>query len=1205
MGSEAAAAEADRAKRKDGKPPAPDEKRGTSAAAGAGGGRGPAGPAASPLRARSVVGAADDDVERKADEAADKVLRMPDPVRAPAGAPASAPPSPAPPEPIKRAEDPAATQRVPSTPAVKPVSTGSAGGTGPDTATPAGPAPLVSPPIAAGARPAESATPAPEPEPPAPEGEAPARGTPAVSPELQDYLDASRGKGAPLPDAVRKEFEAKFQRPFDDVRIHDDAGADNAARSIDALAFTRGVDIYFRSGAYDPTTEAGRRLLAHELAHVVQNRPGINRRAAPPAVGPVIRRARKDSKKPSKKGPEGTIEGKTVSITTLKVPKFKEKRSGDPPYVVRKGTREENPTKQGAFWRSKAKAPAAGAVSARLKALREAKPDVQSGEPAYYLKLKDKAFFVIGAEASIASDARVPVWDKHGNRRSFDIDHKREAQLGGLDDEPPGNLWLLDSAKNRSAGSTIKQNIEQTLHDFISLTAPTLGQSTIPSADEVRDPKKDWTLEFKKLVGEGPDVEEHEWWEISDFQLPDSKLLQHFGYASVKEVENLSGSPTSLGIFDRPSGGGVRYVKRTGDTTDIKDWSAGEFRITGVKFTEDDVGKGSGYLTGSAFDKGPLEKSDFKVPLKRLAGVGWGGVASPGAIDYWKARTFSPISFPEPEFDVKKGIIGRARIEKPSVPLLENVEFAVVFDGDLALEAVVSASDLKLPGPFKVSGGALLIRAGTGGVEVNGDVYFELTGLAKGHIGATAKKGLKPKSDSFAVRGDLDFDSKMFSEASLAVSYVDNKWGVEGKLKVGEGKIKGIKSASATVGISDETVTAAGEFVPAIKGVEKGTLGFTYNEATGMEITGEILIGQGIPGIKSGKLAATIKEGPDQHSLSGDATIEPAIPGVTGTASGRYDDGAFSVDAQLGYEQGFAKGKVHLGVTNQPVGADGKPAGEPRKDGGLTVWGDGQVTLQLTPWLVGTVGLKLTPDGQVEVSGEVALPPTFTVFDEQKIEKTLLAIHVDIPIVGVAVAGQRIGIFATIGGDLKIDAGIGPGVLRDVALKVTYNPAKPEGTTVTGNATFAVPAHAALRLTVEGAVGAGIPVVSAKAGLQVYGEMGVAGEAAAGTVVTWTPVAGIVLDARGEIFVEPKFKFGVDAFVDVSADLWLTTIELYHETWNLAAFEYGSNLRFGLVLPVHYESGRPFEITFDQIQWTYPRIEPTELIGGLVKQIVG
>ena len=114
-----------------------------------------------------------------------------------------------------------------------------------------------------------------------------------------------------------------------------------------------------------------------------------------------------------------------------------------------------------------------------------------------------------------------------------------------------------------------------------------------------------------------------------------------------------------------------------------------------------------------------------------------------------------------------------------------------------------------------------------------------------------------------------------------------------------------------------------------------------------------------------------------------------------------------------------------------------------------------------------------------------------------------------------------------------------------------------------------------------------------------------AGAASADALVTWTPTAGVVLDAKGEIFVEPKFKFGVNAFVDVSLDLWVDTIELYHHEWKLAAFEYGSNMRFGLMFPLHYESGKPFELSFEQVQWTYPQIDPLDVIGGLVKELVG
>jgi hypothetical protein len=1030
---------------------------------------------------------------------------------------------------------------------------------------------------------------------------------------VQEYLDASRGKGAPLPDAIRKLFEAKFQRPLDDVRIHDDAGADDAAKKIDALAFTRGNDIYFRSAAYDPTSPGGKRLLAHELAHVIQQRPGINRKPAPGLGGAVIRRAGQSSgaqssgaKKKAGNAPAGSISGNQINIAELPVPKFKVNiPAAQPKYTVRKQTRKEKPTKQASVWLSKAKAKVPGSVTESIKDLKQ-KPKAQSQEP-YYLQLGDKNFYLIGTESSIANNIRIPTWDTAGMPHTFEIDHKVEAQLGGEDEKPADNLWLLDDKLNGYSGRMIMSSIDNTLHDFLHNTAPQLpGSPAIPSEAEVWDTNSKWEVNFEKLVGTGgPEKKEQDSWELDDLGSDKKKLLKDFKFVEEEQIASLKGSSTKLVIFGEKSGGKVREIPRKGDQWDVAGWKEGIFPITGVSFTEADVGQGTGRLQVTPFkdiQNPPLVSKPVPVPIKRLPGVDWGGVATPGAIEWW-SRHFSPVSIPEPMFDVEKGIVGRGEIAKPSIKLLENVNFAVVLDGDVRIEATVLGGDLTLPGPFKVRGGSITLSAGLSGLGVTGDIQFEIEKLAKGHIGAGA--GVGKGSPSLWLDGALDFDTKMFTKAHLGLSYRDGKWGVTGELAIGPDKIKGIKSASVKVDVKDDTVTADGEFETSIKGVEKGKLGFKYNEATGMEITGEVILGKGIPGIKSGKLDATIKEGPTGHSLSGGVTLEPSVPGLTGTVTGTYEDGAFLVQANLGYEKGLAKGSVMIGLTNQAVDPEGKPAGPPKKDGSLTVYGGGTVTLTLTPWLQGTVGLKLTPKGEIEVSGEVALPSTFEVFKERTIEKQLLSIGIDIPIIGVAVAGQRIGIFATIKGGVSISAGFGPGELRDVALKVTYNPDKPDDTTVTGRGNFVVPAHAGLRLSVDGGLGAGIPIVSATAGLTVFGEIGVAGAASAATVVSWSPSSGIVLDAHGDIFVEPKFKFGIEAFVDVSADLWITTIELYHQKWKLADFEYGSNLRFGLSLPIHYESGKPFDLSFEQIQWTYPHIEPSEILGGLMKQLVG
>jgi hypothetical protein len=103
---------------------------------------------------------------------------------------------------------------------------------------------------------------------------------PAVTPPIRAELEATRGSGEPLARDVRGFMEPRFGRDFDAVRVHTDARAGGLARQLRAQAFTRGADIYFASGKYGPYSPAGKRLLAHELTHVIQQRsvPDLQRR---------------------------------------------------------------------------------------------------------------------------------------------------------------------------------------------------------------------------------------------------------------------------------------------------------------------------------------------------------------------------------------------------------------------------------------------------------------------------------------------------------------------------------------------------------------------------------------------------------------------------------------------------------------------------------------------------------------------------------------------------------------------------------------------------------------------------------------------------------------------------------------------------------------------------------------------------------------
>ncbi|MBR0680168.1 DUF4157 domain-containing protein [Roseomonas eburnea] len=84
--------------------------------------------------------------------------------------------------------------------------------------------------------------------------------------------------GRPLGAAEAGFFGGAFGRPLDGVRLHDGAVADRAARSVGARAFALGNHVVFAQGEYRPSEPGGRRLLAHELAHVAQDRGGVLRR---------------------------------------------------------------------------------------------------------------------------------------------------------------------------------------------------------------------------------------------------------------------------------------------------------------------------------------------------------------------------------------------------------------------------------------------------------------------------------------------------------------------------------------------------------------------------------------------------------------------------------------------------------------------------------------------------------------------------------------------------------------------------------------------------------------------------------------------------------------------------------------------------------------------------------------------------------------
>ena len=123
--------------------------------------------------------------------------------------------------------------------------------------------------------------------------------------DVMEVLRRSNGHGQRLPADVESGMGRQFGTDLSPVRVHGDREADVLARSVQATAFTHGRDIYFSRGSFSPGSPSGRRLLAHELAHVTAEQGGAS-------GGPVIGHANDPAERDADKAADRVMAGLTT-----------------------------------------------------------------------------------------------------------------------------------------------------------------------------------------------------------------------------------------------------------------------------------------------------------------------------------------------------------------------------------------------------------------------------------------------------------------------------------------------------------------------------------------------------------------------------------------------------------------------------------------------------------------------------------------------------------------------------------------------------------------------------------------------------------------------------------------------------------------------------------------------------------------------------
>jgi hypothetical protein len=1048
---------------------------------------------------------------------------------------------------------------------------------------------------------------------------------------IEQQLNASKGGGSPLDTETRSEMESGFGSDFSGVRVHNDSNAVQMNQELGAQAFTNGNDIYFNEGKYNPSSDSGKHLLAHELTHTVQQgaSPSVQSKliqkaddTPAPAADPAAAAAPSNEYTftDATNGGEFKINtsNKTATVPTIGVPRFKVPFGPSTTFNLPQGGAEREGTHMAA-WENAAQSGSGFTSSFNEKIAAETPPPLaDGGAPVYYLVLKGgsaretrgntdgDAGVIFGTPDAIKLRISRPYWDSSGKYVPHDVDHKRELQLGG-DETNTDNLWMLEASANRSSGSLISGERRSKITALLSGSREHL--ITPPDYDTV---KNTYTITVQNGVSAGQGMtlnssaNPDQYWSLANVQ--DGRHLSGLKFLSEAEIEaaGLRGSPNELVFYTGRSGGRAIRIpwddaaraagRKDGLSIYVGRRGGANLIINSVVYRSSSGGEGqggTGSLICTAFpgSRGVIkEQTNLALPTEAMPGVAYGGyITRPSVLQAvlhaMELRHMSPITFNDAGIDQEAGLVGTGKVA-PTIPLIRDADIDIIIDADgVKVRKLFSSGEFDFPAPFEIHNTSLEVFVSSAdGFGINGRIDFGINNVGDGFIGAAASTG-----GGFELEGEFNFDSKLFDPATIRAEYKDNIWTIGGEIGIPEGKVRGVKNATITAQYSENNFTATGKAELDIPGIQRGGMEINYGEG-GFSISGDFDLSPDIPGIKSGRVSARVakQEGQEDYDVMVTGTAQPDVPGINSSLTVTYENGALTIEGTAQYSRGMLSGEVTVGATNRAIGDDGNPSGEP--DDNMRVYGGGTLTLQLTPWLAATAGVKFLPNGEIEVTARLDAP-YYEVFARQEINKNLFTVPtIEIPLFAIPLGPRSIGLVAQIGGGLDFTAGFGPGQLRNLSAEITYNPEREDETTVNGHGEFAIPADAGLTLRGDVSVGASVVIASITGGIELAGTLGLAGEALASVDVNWSPQTGLEINAMGSILVSPKFTFDINAFIRGTLGIgWLSVSETWRK--NLVSYEWGSGIEFGIKFPVNYKEGEPFSMSFDDIEVVYPELD--------------
>ena len=1024
--------------------------------------------------------------------------------------------------------------------------------------------------------------------------EPPVRPTPRAAPTLASGLGpgrpsavhrALREPGRPIEPAARALLAHRFGRSLDAVRVHEGPRAASAAERTGAEAFTVGDDIVFAPGRYQPGSPAGLELLAHEVAHTVQQQgagpASIQHRlvsSAPastlereadaaarfvvsgPAVGggaASLLHARAPGAMLSRRAiawekmPGGAItldDGQTVDewepaskqvarfkIPTLKLPREKGpvldayraavKGAGDGASALEGTVQFDGNKARSGLWESRATTP----------------------------QLNRNWLMKVGWEDKEANAKWLAAGGKQGTgfptanpgvaASTCDMDHILELQLGGSNS--PSNITPLNSAENQKSGRDIWTAISgmaRSLRPAVPQTAGTVD--VILSFQDVAQIGG----EVPKPTGcAGPGSPGCTCSAVDACAMSQVAAASSATGAGAREVYKVKAGGLSSQFRVPPGDAPVTLL----DPND-KESTANTEVIPGMILETLERPKGKGHVITAFIESKPYFKraKNTRLPITLKQGqdeVKLDAVPEDDGRRLQLRGKNPAVAFTYPYLSAgslnlelgPNGLEGNGTLT-PSVPMLRNAPLKVhlgngSFDGTLEPDK----SKLKLPIPgFQVTRAALKVALAPE-LAVTGDLDFEVGKVLTGNLHA------EPSMAGLAMKGTVAAKIPKLESATGEVTYRDNE--LTGSLRIKSeqlANLPGKPQGELTVGLTANGLTADGHLTLTLPNGKPLDLDAKRADAAHILLTGRTRFD--LPGLHP--LDLTVSYDGEHFSASGKTGVDHK--GLSGDLTVTYWDGKFSGEVEAKLKVGRVDGIVHLHL-----------------DHDASLYGDGKVRVQITKDLAGSVAVKKPKGGgEIEVFGELELPPSILLFPVKSVDKTLFDRVFNIPVFGP--------IAVQINPSVGFGAGIGPGTIDRAKVGAGLKPfASDADFELSASAQLSIPAYAQLSVGIGLGVALTAGVGSIGGGVKVTGTLRLDG----GVFVPFElHYKNGVFTAHAEVIV----KGDVSVLVGVQGYLLaeVAGFELWHPIWNLWDKKFDTGLGFKLIIPFDYASDKAFEL---------------------------